>query len=90
MSSIKLKKKAFAAHNIACARARNGDHAGESELRGLLGKYRAYDATILYNLAHMMRLRGDCQNARRCKGVRNCQPYVTLGSAGTRRGSSLW
>jgi lysophospholipase L1-like esterase len=59
----------IAAHNIACARARNGDHAGESELRGLLGKYRAYDATILYNLAHMMRLRGDCQNAQRLLGL---------------------
>ena len=52
----------IAAHNVACARARIGDDAGEAELRGLLGKYPAYNTTILYNLAHMMRLRGDQEN----------------------------
>ena len=57
------------AHNIACARARIGDDAGEAELRGLLGKYPAYNATILYNLAHMMRLRDDQENMRRLLGL---------------------
>lgn len=59
----------IAAHNVACARARIGDDAGEAELRSLLGKYPAYNATILYNLAHMMRLRGDQENMHRLLGL---------------------
>ncbi len=53
----------IARHNLACARARLGDSAGESQLRALLGQFPRYDSTILYNLAQLMERRDDREGA---------------------------
>ena len=47
----------IAAHNVACARARIGDDAGEAELRGLLGKYPGVQCNDI--VQPRVRLRGD-------------------------------
>ena len=51
-------------HNIACAQIRLGHPSGEMALESLHGVYPTYDSTVLYNLSHAKRMRGDDEIAR--------------------------
>ena len=49
----------IARHNIACANALGGEEDAARELGALLGQSETYESIVLYNLAHLNRMRGD-------------------------------